>query len=340
MKTSKSTSTLSIGFETQILGLGKGFPDQIVTNTDLEKIVETNDRWIVERTGIQERRIALKSESNSDFAAKACEEAILNSKIDPSEIDLLIFATVTPDHLTPNTGAIIAKKLGVPSIPTLDISAACSGWIYGYVFADQLIRAGVYKHILVVAAETLSRIVNWEDRNTCILFGDGGGAAVIGRTPEGEKSKSYSSHLYAEGGLKDLLTADAGGSAVPFSLDVIANRSYCISMKGKEIFKVAVRTLASGASALLEENGLTLDDLDWFIPHQANLRIIEAVAKRLGLSMSKVIVNVDRFGNTSGATVPTAFAEAVENGKIKRGDLVLLDVFGAGLTYGATLLRF
>jgi len=326
--------------QSKILGTGMAFPEKVVTNSHMEKLVDTNDEWIVERTGIRERRLANPDESNSDFGTLAGKLALKNAELSENDLDLIIFATVTPDRVIPATATTVARKLGCPETSAIDISAACSGFLYGFAMADQIVKSGAKKNILVIGAETLSKIVNWEDRNTCILFGDGAGAVVIGKTPEGEISRVYSSELNAEGSLKDLLTTEAGGSAIPYSLDVIANRSYCLTMKGKEIFKTAVRTLTRGAKTLLEKNNFTLEDLDWFIPHQANLRIIEAVAKRVGLPLDKVVINVQRFGNTSGATVPTAFHEAVSQGRIKRGDLVMFDVFGAGLTYGASLIRY
>jgi 3-oxoacyl-[acyl-carrier-protein] synthase-3 len=326
--------------QTKILGSGMAFPKKVMTNADLEKIVETSDEWIRERTGIHERHVAEPSESNSDFGALAAKEALEMAGLQAKDLDLIIFATVTPDRVIPSTASTVASKIGCPEVQAMDISAACSGFLYGFAMADNLVKSKLKKNVLVIGAETLSRIVNWEDRNTCILFGDGAGAAILGPTPEGEDSKVFSSELFAEGALKDLLKTEAGGSAQPFNLDVIANRSYCLTMKGKEIFKTAVRTLSKGAKTLLQKHEFDLDELDWFVPHQANMRIIEAVAKRVGVPMEKVVVNVSRFGNTSGATVPTAFHEAVKEGRIKRGDLVLFDVFGAGLTYGASLIRY
>lgn len=331
-----------MNYRSKILATGSAFPAKRVTNNDLAKRVETNDEWIMERTGIRARRVAdlSKGETNSKFAAEASKIALNKAGLTANDIDLILFATVSPDHIMPNTACIVQELLGAKRAAALDISAACSGFVYGLSIADSFIRTGQFKTVLVIGAEVLSTMVNWDDRGTCILFGDGAGAALIGRANPNEKSQILSTHLYADGWLKDLLHNPAGGSAMPVSHDVIDKNLQMIHMKGKEIYKVAVRMLADCSAEALRANNLSLADVDWIVPHQANLRIIEAVAKRLDFPMEKVILNIEEFGNTSSATVPTALDEAVTKGRIKRGDLVLLTVFGAGLTYGSALLRY
>ena len=333
-------------FKSKILSTGSSFPAKRVSNDDLARRVDTTDAWIFERTGIRARRIAdtAHGESNSDMGLAASRLAIDRAGLTPNDIDCILYATVSPDHIMPNTACMLQEKLsdklGAKRAAALDLSAACSGFVYGLSIADAFIRVGQFKNILLVGAEVLSSIVNWDDRGTCILFGDGAGAVIVSKAEPGETSQIYSSHLYADGWMKDLFFVEAGGSSMPVSHAAIDQNLQYMQMKGREIYKVAVRMLADCAVEALEKNGFTIDDLDWFIPHQANLRIIEAVAKRLGVPMEKVILNIEEYGNTSAATVPTAFDEAVTSGKIKRGDLVLFDVFGAGVTYGSTLIRF
>lgn len=328
---------------TQILATGSAFPEKRLSNHDLEKMVETSDEWIFERTGIRNRHIAdpAKRETNSDFAALAATRALQSAGLKATDLDLILFATVTPDHVMPNTACILQQKIGAVKAAALDISAACSGFIYGLTISDALIKCGQYKHILLLGSEVLSSFVNWKDRGTCILFGDAAGAAILAPTSSQSTSKILSTHLYADGSLQDLLWVPAGGgSTVRLSHEVLDQNLQYVQMKGKEIYKVAVRMLCDVAVEALEKNGLTINDLDWMIPHQANLRIIEAVAKRLNFPMEKVILNLEEYGNTSSATVPTALDEAVRSGKIRRGDLVLSNVFGAGLTYGSALFRW
>ncbi|MEW6058292.1 MAG: beta-ketoacyl-ACP synthase III [Bdellovibrionota bacterium] len=328
--------------KTKILSTGSAFPESRVTNDDLAKSVDTNDAWVVERTGIRARRIVNrdKGETNSELALRASQQALQRAGVAASEIECILFATVSPDYVMPNTACVLQEKLGAKKAAALDISAACSGFVYGLSIADAFIRAGQFKTILLVGSEVLSPLVNWEDRGTCILFGDGAGVALLGRTSADDKSGVYSTHLYADGWLKDLFIAPAGGTALPITHEILDQKLHLMQMKGREIFKVAVRMLADCAIEALEKNGFTVKDLDWMVPHQANLRIVEAVAKRLDFPMEKVIMNIEEYGNTSAATVPTAFDEAVVQGKIRRGDLVLFDVFGAGLTYGSALLRY
>ena len=329
-------------FRSKILATGSAFPAQRVSNTDLAKRVETTDEWIMERTGIRARRIAdpAKGETNSELALTASRQALERAGVSPADLDFILYATVSPDRIMPNTACVLQEKLGAKRSGALDISAACSGFVYGVSIADAFIRMGQYKNVLVVGSEILSTIVNWDDRGTCILFGDGAGVALLGRAADSDRSQIFSSHLYADGSLGDLFHLPAGGSNLPTSHDTVEQKLHFMQMKGREIYKVAVRMLADCATEALEKNGFTIADLDWFIPHQANLRIIEAVAKRLGIPMEKVVMNIEEFANTSAATVPTAFDQAIVSGRVKRGDLVLFDVFGAGITYGSTLLRY
>ncbi len=329
-------------YKTKFISTGRAFPEKRITNEDLAKTVDTSDVWIQERTGIKARHVVdiSKGESNSVLAYRASKNALQNAGLYPQDIDFILYATFTQDHPIPTNGCVLQEMLGAKRVGALDISAACSGFVYGVGLADALIRAGIYKHILLVGSDVLSPYTNWKDRGTCILFGDGAGAALLGRASESEESQIYSTHLYSDGSLKDFFTLQAGGSSLPLSHAVLDQNLHFMQMKGREIFKVAVRMLCDCAVEALEKNGFTIQDLDWLIPHQANLRIIEAVAKRLRFPMEKVIVNIEEYGNTSAATVPTALDEAVELKKIKRGDLVLMDVFGAGLTYGSALLRW
>jgi 3-oxoacyl-[acyl-carrier-protein] synthase III len=327
-------------YKTKILGTGHYLPERILSNFDLEKMVETNDQWITERTGIRERRIASKDQATSDLAFIAAKQAIEMAGIQPTEIDMIIFATVTPDHSMPNTACLLQSKLGAGTCVAWDLNAACSGWLFATSVAHQYIRNGVFKNILVVGAETLSRMVNYKDRDTCILFGDGAGATLFGRAAPGEESEILGESLMADGTLGDLLTQPAGGSRIPITHEVLDQGLNSMVMKGREIFKNAVRTMAKGGSEVLSANGLAINDVDWIIPHQANQRIIEGVAKQLDFPMSKVIMNLSKTGNTSAASVPMALDEAVREGKVKRGDLILIAVFGAGLTSGAMLMRY
>jgi 3-oxoacyl-[acyl-carrier-protein] synthase-3 len=331
-----------MNYRSKIAATGSAFPERRVTNDDLAKRVETNDAWIKERTGINARRIAdpARGETNSELALRASREALSRAGIAATDLDFILYATVSPDQIMPNTACILQEKLGAKRAGALDISAACSGFVYALSIADAYIRSNQCRNILIIGAEVLSTMVNWDDRGTCILFGDGAGAAVVTRATPGEKSEILSSHLYADGWLKDYFHVPAGGSASPMTHERLDQKLQYMQMKGREIYKVAVRMLADCAVEALEKNGYTIKDLDWLVPHQANLRIIEAVAKRLDFPMEKVIVNIEEFANTSAATVPTALDGAIAAGKIKRGDLVLLSVFGAGLTYGSTLLRY
>ena len=330
-------------FAARITGTGSAFPATRVTNEDLSERLDTNDAWIRERTGIRERRVVIRGnpdETNSALGFEASKRAMEMAGKRPEDIDQIIYATCTPDTLIPSTACWLQKKLGATRAWGLDINAACSGFVYGASVAEQFIRSGQVKTSLVVGTDVVSAFTNWDDRSSCILFGDGSGAAIIERTEANASRRILSSHLHTDGSLWEVFHMVAGGSNMEVTPEVHAQKLDKMQMKGKEIFKVAVRTLADFAILALESNGVKIQDLDWMVPHQANLRIIEAVAKRLGFPMERVLVNIDRYGNTSAATAPTALDEAVRDGRIQPGQLVLIDVFGAGLTYGSMLLRW
>jgi 3-oxoacyl-[acyl-carrier-protein] synthase-3 len=324
-------------------GIGSAFPAARVTNHDLSKTLETNDEWINERTGIRERRRSDLTNSNEHNSSLGCQAAIRALEMagkKPEDLDQIIYATCSGDTLIPSTACWLQKKLGAARAWAVDVNAACSGFVYGLTMADQFIRTGTCKTSLVVGADILSAYTDWTDRTSCILFGDGAGAAILEQTPSSSSSKILSCHVGSDGNLWELFHIPAGGSNLEVTPERHAEKMDKMKMKGKEMYKVAVRTLSDYAVLAVESNGLKLSDIDWVVPHQANLRIIEAVAKRLELPAEKVLINIDRFGNTSSATVPTALDEAVRSGKIKKGQLVLLDAFGAGLTYGSVLLRW
>jgi 3-oxoacyl-[acyl-carrier-protein] synthase-3 len=330
-------------FASRITGTGSAFPPTRLTNDDLSRRIDTSDEWIRERTGISERRISTPGnpdETNSSLALKAALSALEMAGKTPDDIDQIIYATCTPDTLLPSTACWLQKKLGAKRAWAMDLNGACSGFVYALSTADQFIRSGQIKTSLVIGADRLSSFTNWDDRTSCILFGDGAGAVVVERTDAQSSQRILSSHMQSDGTLWELFHIVSGGSNQATTPEMFEKKQDKMQMKGKEIFKVAVRTLSDFAQQALAANALTAQDLHWLIPHQANLRIIEAVAKRLEFPMEKILVNIDRFGNTSAATVPTAFDEGVRNGKIKPGQLVLFDVFGAGLTYGSLLLRF
>ncbi|MBI4824349.1 MAG: ketoacyl-ACP synthase III [Nitrospirae bacterium] len=322
----------------KIIGTGSYAPQRILTNHDLEKMVDTSDEWILERTGIRERRIAGDEEAASDLAYKASIKALEASGIKPSQIDLIIVATVTGDMLFPSTACVLQDKLGASNAAGFDINAACSGFIYGLSIADSIIKTGSRKKILLVGTEMLSRFTDWQDRTTCVLFGDGAGAVLISATEEDRGI--ISTHIYSNGKLRDLLMLPAGGSRRPASEDTLKDKGHFIKMKGNETFKFAVKALESLVVDTLKENKLKPSQITLLIPHQANLRIIQATAKRLGLPMEKVLVNIDRYGNTSAASVPMALDEAVRGGRVREGDYILLEAFGGGLTWASALIKW
>jgi len=318
----------------RIAGTGGYLPERILTNAELEKMVDTSDEWIVSRTGITKRHIAADDESTCDLAEHAARMAITNARIATKDIDLIIVGTTTPDVIFPSTACLLQQRLDIHGCPAFDIQAVCTGFIYALNIADKFIRTGAAKNALVVGAETLSRIINWSDRSTCVLFGDGAGAVVLKKSDE---PGIMSSHIHADGEFNELLRVPAG-----ISLDQLKfrNGAAYIEMEGNEVFKVAVNTLGRIVDETLEFNHLKKQDIDWLVPHQANTRIISATAKKLDMSMDRVIVTVDQHGNTSAASVPLALHEAVIDGRIKRGEILLLEAFGGGFTWGAALIKY
>jgi 3-oxoacyl-[acyl-carrier-protein] synthase III len=327
-------------YRSRIAGTGSYLPEKVLTNADLEKMVDTSDAWIVERTGIRERHIAADDQAMTDLALIASQRALEAAGMKATDLDFILCATVTADQPMPSAACVLQNKLGAGTIAALDISAACSGFIYAMSIADQFIRSGMFKNILVVGAEVLHRYVNYKERDTCILFGDGAGAVVLTRAEGEQKSQVYSSHLSADGGLGDLFILPAGGSKMPFTQAVLDGEMQFVRMKGREIFKNAVRTMSSLCQQALDTNEMKIDKVDWLIPHQANLRIIDAVGSYFGIPPEKVVVNVQKTGNTSAATIPIALDEAIRDGRIKRDQNVLLTAFGAGLTAGSLLMRY
>ena len=322
----------------RVFGTGSYAPETVLTNQDLEKMVETSDDWIVERTGIRERRIADKETASSDMAFEAAKKALKAASLRPSQLDLIVVATITPDMMFPATACILQAKLGARKAIAFDISAACSGFIFALAAADNFIKSGLYKNALVVGAETLSKITDWTDRKTCVIFGDGAGAVVIG--PSENECGIYSAHLHTNGKQGDLLYIPGGGSRHPVSPHSIESRMHFIKMRGNETFKIAVRALEEVVNEALDANGLKASDIDMVVPHQANLRIIQATAKRLGIPMEKVVVTIDRYGNTSAASIPIAIDEAVRDGRIAPGKNVILEAFGGGLSWASALIKW
>ncbi len=321
-----------------IKGMGYYVPENVVTNFDLEKIVDTTDEWIRTRTGIEERRFASPDEATSDLSYKAALKAIEVAKIDKNQIDMIIVATCTPDYIAQGTSCLVQNKLGLTSIPCLDVNAACSGFIYGMSMAYSLVKSKIYKNILVVGAETLSRIIDMQDRNTCVLFGDGAGAVIIGEVEEGYGILGLS--LGAEGEDDMILKVPAGGTRKPNNEETIKNRENFLIMKGKEVFKFAVTVLPKVTLDALEQSKLSVNDLSMIFPHQANERIIEAASKRIEFPLEKFYMNLNRFGNTSAASIAIALGEALEKGLVKKGDNIALTGFGAGLTYGSMVMKW
>jgi len=327
-------------YQTRIAGTGHFLPEKRLSNQDLEKMVDTNDQWIRERTGIRWRRIAEEGVNTSDLAFEAATKALKEAGISARELDMILVATASPDTYMPNTACLLQQKLGAGNCPALDVSAACSGFVYGFSIADQFIKNGVYKNVLLVGAEILHRFVNYKDRETCILFGDAAGAAVLQRAPGGSESKVYSCHLHADGEIANLFELPAGGSKMPITQKVVDEGLHFVRMKGREIFKHAVRTMSQACEEALKQNEMSADQVSWIIPHQANYRIIEAVAKHFGISMDHVVVEIEDTGNTSAATIIVAMDRAIRDGRIQRGQNILLTAFGAGITSGSLLLRY
>jgi 3-oxoacyl-[acyl-carrier-protein] synthase-3 len=321
----------------RIAGIGSYVPERVLTNAGLERMVATSDEWIVERTGIRERRIAAQGQACSDLGARAADRALKDAGITAADVDLILVATCTGDSPLPSTACLIQQRLGASRAAACDLSAACTGFIYALAVGDAYVKTGA-RHVLVVGAEVMSAIMDWTDRSTCVLFGDGAGAVVLAPSP-GEAG-ILSSHLHSDGNLWDLICVPGGGSRNPPSEKMVTEGLQYLKMKGSETFKVAVKTLEDAAREALAANHLTVQDVDVYVPHQANIRIIKAVAQRLGLPMDKVVVNIDRYGNTSAASIPLALDEAVKAGRIRPGSLVLIEAFGGGLTWASSVIRW
>ncbi len=320
----------------RILGTGSYLPSVTRPNSELEKLVDTNDAWIRERTGIRERRIAPEGVVTSDMASEAAKHALAAAELTARDIDLIVVATVTPDMPMPATAVFVQQKIGA-ACPAFDLSAACAGFLYGLTVADQFIRGGAAKHVLVVGVELLSRVVNWADRTTCVLFGDGAGAAVLG--PSDSTRGVIGTRIYSDGSLAESLMIPGGGSREPLDEARLHDRRNKVHMKGQDIFKAAVRNLYSASQELVDSSGLTNEQVDWVVPHQANTRIIDQVSARAQYPKEKVLINIDRVGNTSSASIPILLDERVRDGTIKSNDLVLMCALGAGVSWGAALVR-
>ena len=321
-----------------ILGIGHYVPEKVLTNFDLEKMVDTSDEWITERTGIKQRHIAAPEEATSDLSLKAAQRALEDAGVSPEELDLVIVATASPDHAFPSTACLVQDRIGAKNAAAFDLSAGCSGFVYSLGVASQMIKSGLYNKALIIGAETLSRIMNWQDRNTCVLFGDGAGAAVVGVVEDGYGVLGID--LGADGSGGKYLYQPAGGSRTPASEQTIADNDHTIHMNGPEVFKFAIQIMGKTAKTALKNAGMKPEDLDLLVPHQANLRIISSAAKRLKLPMEKVWVNVDKYANTSAASIPIALCEAQAAGALKKGDNIILVGFGAGLTWSAIVLKW
>ncbi len=324
----------------EIAGTGYYLPEKILTNLELEKTLDTSDEWIRTRTGIRERRIACDSESSSVLAAHAGRQALAAAEVTPNDLDMIIVCTSTPDILFPATACFVQKELKAERSAAYDVSAVCSGFVYGLSIAEQYLKSGRYRHILLIGSEVNSRIVDWNDRSTCILFGDGAGAVVLRRTENEEPRGVLSSHVYSDGSLSDLITVPGGIGRRRISSEQMNGNSYCIKMSGNATFKAAVKRMTDVSLEALEYNGLTRDDVDLVVPHQANKRIIDAVTGKLGVPADKVFINIDRYGNTSAASIPIAIHEAKEQGRAQPGCVMLLAVVGAGLTWGSAVVRW
>ena len=325
-------------FNAGIVGLGTYVPERVLTNLELESMLETSDEWIRSRTGIKERRIAAPEQASSDLAFEAARLALENGKVSADEVDLIVCATLSPDMLFPATGCIVQDRLGAKKAAAFDLEAGCSGFIYGLAVAQAFITSGIYKTVLVIGTDVMSRMVNWKERDTCVLFGDGAGAVVV--KPVESDQGILSVHLGSDGSGADTLLVPAGGSRMPFSQETLDRNLQYIHMNGGEVFKFAVKAMCNATKQVLDDAGLKQEDIDFLVPHQANTRIIESAAKRLKLPLEKVVVTVDRYGNNSTASVPLALEEAVKDGRIKDGHNIVLVGFGAGLTWGAVAIRW
>lgn len=321
-----------------ITGVGKYLPEDTLTNHDLSKIVDTSHEWIVERTGIHERRIAKENIAASDLGTEAARAALEDAKVRPEDIDLIIVATTTADHAFPSTACIIQKNLGLTNAAAFDLSAACSGFVYGLATGSSFISSGAYEKVLVIGSEVFSKIVDWKDRNTCILFGDGAGACILERCEDGYGILSFD--LGADGTGGDYLVVPAGGSRMPASHETIEDKLHSVQMDGKEVFKFGARIMEKATRNALEKANLTTDDLDFLVPHQANIRIIDSAAKKLKIDKNKLCINLEKYGNMSSASIPVSLEEVVKSNRIKKGDIVVLVGFGAGLTWGSMAIKW
>jgi 3-oxoacyl-[acyl-carrier-protein] synthase III len=321
-----------------ILGMGHSYPEGILTNADLEKIVDTSDEWITSRTGIKQRHKAAENEYTSQFGTAAAKQALERAGLQPTDIDIIVCATTTPDQILPSTGALIQAQLGATNAAGMDVFAACSGFLYGITMVESMIKTGQIRYALVIGAEVLTKYVDYTDRGTCVIFGDGAGAAVLGPVPEGKGI--LATKIKSDGRYEEQLYAPGGGTKLGTSHETLEQGLHFFKMKGNELFKVAVRSMADISAEMLAKAGYTVEDVDIVIPHQANQRITDAVASRLGVPEEKVYTNIAEHGNTSSASIPIAMDECIESGKIKEGSLVLLTAFGGGVTWGATVIRF
>ncbi len=321
----------------RILGTGSHAPKRVLTNADLENMVETSDSWIVERTGIRERRLAAPGEACSDLGVPAAQQALADANVQAAQLDLILVATCTGDSPLPSTASLIQHRIGAEKAAACDISAACCGFVYGLSVADAFVRTG-HRYVLVIGSEVMSSITDWTDRNTCVLFGDGAGAVVLGPTEEDRGVLSL--HLHADGRFSDLICVPGGGSNLPPSERVLAERLHCVKMRGNETFKIAVKTMEEAIREAVAAQGLGIDDIDCLVPHQANIRILRAVGQRIGLPLDRIMINVDRYGNTSAASIPLALDEAAKNGTIREGSLVVMAAFGSGLTWASGVIRW
>jgi 3-oxoacyl-[acyl-carrier-protein] synthase-3 len=320
-----------------ITGIGANAPERVMTNDELAAIVDTSDEWIVERTGIRERRVAAPEEALSDLARPAAEAALEDAGVQASDVDLIVVATVTPDMLFPSTGAILADQLGAKDAAAYDLSAGCTGFVYAIAQAHGMVASGLVDHALVVGGDVLSKVVDWQDRSTCVLFGDGAGAVVLERVREGG---FLGFELGADGSGGPQLYMPAGGSRAPATAETVAGRQHFAKMNGREVFKFATRVLVDSAEKILDECGVPVEDVDVYVPHQANVRIIDHARKKLGIPEERTVVNVDRFGNTSSGSIPLALSDAEDDGRLKAGEMVLMTGMGAGLTWGSALIEW
>lgn len=320
-----------------IIGLGKYLPEKILTNADLEKMVDTTDEWITTRTGIKQRHLADKNQATSDLASIAAKEALKKADLKPEQVELMIVATITPDMPFPSTSCLVQEKIGAKNAACFDIAAACSGFIYGIDIAYQFIHLGTYKNALVIGAEVLSKSVDWSDRSTCVLFGDGAGACVLAPV---KKDGIISTYIGSDGSGKDLLKLEAGGSHLPASYETVTRKLHFIQMQGNEVFKFAVKIMHNAAEQAVKKKGLGCKDIDLVIPHQANQRIMEAAMRKMGLPLAKLFSNIHKYGNMSAASTAVALCEAIEEKRVKKGDILVLVAFGAGLTWGSCVIKW